>query len=318
MSEKVEKFELSKVGELNAVAIFTGDYLDQQTAFARELLKSFTPDLSTQKGRDAIKTFSRQYATVKVRVDDAGKSLGSDLRDELATINAKRNSFKDDWQDMQDEARKPLTDYEAVEAAKEAEEKQKVLDELDRIERERVEAIEKREAELAEKEAAMELAEEQRLAKEAFAKSEQDRLEREATIAAEATVKAERDAAEAVERAEREKQEAIDNAESNRLQAIQDAKDAEIEAARVAERVRIEAEQDAERKVQAERDRIAAEKLAEQKASDLREADKKHMGYVNSAAVSAMCEMGLCDASKGKDIITAIAKGLIPHVKISY
>jgi hypothetical protein len=324
----MKTLELETIEKKTDVELFTGDYLDKQTALGRQLLKSFMPDVSTQKGRDAIKTFSVQYRTVKVRVDEAGKNLGSDLRDKLSKINSSRNSFKVDWQEMQDDARKPLTDWEAAEEAKEEAERQKVIDELDRIERERVAAIEKREADLAAKELAMELAEEQRIAKEAFAASEKERVEREAEVKRKAEEQAEinlraavaeekRQAEEAIATAKREKQEAIDKAERDRLQAIELAERQKIEAVKAQERQRIAAEQETERQVQAERDRIAAEELAEDQAAQKRYEDKKHMANINYAALAAFAKVGL-DKKSSKMAVEAIAKHLIPHVSIRY
>ena len=333
MTKKVESFDLARVGELDAVAIFTGDYLDQQTALARELLKSFVPDVSTNKGRDAIKSFSRQYATVKVRVDEAGKGLGSDLRDELAKINATRNSFKSDWQEMQDEARKPLTDWEVEDQKRIDDEKKAIELELDHIEGlrmndevDRTRELERKEKEIAAKEESLRLAEVERLAKIATEEAEKSRIKREEEIRMEAAAQAQRDAQAEIDRLKQAKIDADVQAETDRLQAIEDVKQQEIDTAKEVERLKLLAEQETERKVQAERDRIAAEKLAEEKAAELREADTKHKAKINNEAAAALtlifsdihCGNQKEAEALAKAAITAFARGHIPHITISY
>lgn len=313
----MKNLALATIEEKTDVEIFTGDYLDLLTAEIQAEVDSHEADLSTEASRKKTKSFAAKIAKAKVRADEAGKNLNAERRSLNEKVDERRRQLRDDFDRMRDKARQPVTEWEEAEKAKEEEERQKVIDELDRIERERVAAIEKREAELAAKELAMEIAEEQRIAKEAFEKSEKERIEREAEIKRQAEEKAKIDAQEAIDRAEREKQEAIDKAERDRLQAIEDAKQAEIEAAKEQERQRIAAEQEKERAIKAERDRIAEEKLAEEKAAKQRYEDKKHMAKINNEALEAFAKVGL-DKKSSKAAVEAIAKHLIPHVSIRY
>jgi hypothetical protein len=318
MKKNIEKFELATIEKMTDVEIYTGDYLDTLTEEIREAVRNHKPDLSTDASRKKTKSFANNIAKAKVRADDAGKALNAERNEVNEKVNARRRQLRDDFDEQRDLAKKLVVEYEEAEAAKEEAERQKVIDELDRIERERVADIERREAELAAKELKVELAEEQRLAKEAFAKSEQERIEREADIKRQAEEQAVKDAQEAIDRAEREKQDAIDKAESDRLQAIEDARLAEIRVAQDAERTKLLAEQQTERRVQAERDRIAYEKVVEEKATEKREADKKHKERVNREVLSAMVKSSPITKEEATVVISAISNGLIPHVKISY
>lgn len=189
-----------------------------------------------------------------------------------------------------------------------------------------------------------EAAELERLRKEA---AERERIEREARIAAEAKAKAEadakaaaekrereiaaqqakakadadrkeREAAEAIAKAEREKQEAIEKAERDRLAAIAKA-EADAKAAEERQRQAVEkAKRDAEEASQRERARIEREQAAAKAEEEKRAANKAHQKRINNEILAAMVETGLVTDEIGKELISRIAKGLIPHVSISY
>lgn len=144
-----------------------------------------------------------------------------------------------------------------------------------------------------------------------IAAEQKEREEREARIAAEAAEKATQEAAAAIAKAEQDAKDAAARAE-------QQAKD----AAEKAERDKREAVAAAEAK--AKRDAEAAEKARlnsvekERIKTELREANKKHCAGINNAAVDALIREGELSRSDAKVVITAIAKGLIPAVKITY
>jgi len=199
---------------------------------------------------------------------------------------------------------------QAEAAAAEAERARKEASEREQAEREaRAAARAKAEAE----EAARVREEEARKAAEA----EQRRIrreaeEREAKIRAEAEAK-ERAASAELARVEREKTEAKEAAEK--------AKRDRIEAERKAEDARKAAKTEAERRqreaVEQERRRIESERKAEEDAARKREANRAHQAKVNNAAAAAFVMAGLSEDA-AKVAVTAIAKGNVPGVKISY
>ena len=160
-------------------------------------------------------------------------------------------------------------------------------------------------------------AERARIEAEAKAERERQRIERE-TAEREATAKAE------AERKERVAAEALAAAERQRLAAIAAAERAErdrLAAMERAEQARVAAERQAKAAsaaaVQRERDRAEAARKAEATEQARREADKTHRAAVNRAAVSALVIAGLSDDA-AKTAVTAIAKGMVAHVAISY
>ncbi len=174
----------------------------------------------------------------------------------------------------------------------------------------------KREAERAELE---------RLRAEQIAREQKERDDRIAAEAAEkarlaAEAKARQEAEEVAARAEverrrveQEKADAIaraEKAEADKRAAAAKAEDDKRIAAEAAERDRLAA-------IENERRRVAEEKAVADAATAKREADKKHRTKINNEALAALILLGLTD-DQGKAVVAAIARGEVPHVKISY
>jgi DNA polymerase III gamma/tau subunit len=195
-------------------------------------------------------------------------------------------------------------------------------------------AAEQREAEAAEAaRLAQEKAEQERAAREALvaanarreaeeraraaAEAEAVRVEREMRAAAE---KAERERLHAEaerSRIEREKLEAerrAEEAETARLAAIAKAKEDAARAAAKAEADKIAA---AEQAAAAERKRIADAEAKEAAEAAAREADRRHRGKINGEARDALVKSGLSEPA-ATTAIAAVARGAIPHMRISY
>lgn len=177
-------------------------------------------------------------------------------------------------------------------------------------------AATKREAERAELE---------RLRREQAEREQRERDEKIAAEAAErarlaAEVKARQEAEEAAIRAAAEQR----RVEQEKAEALARAEKAEADtkaAAAKAERDRIAAAEAAEREreaaIEAERKRVADAKAKEAAETEKREANKKHRAKINNEALSGLVAAGLSEEA-GKAAVGAIAKGEIPHVRISY
>lgn len=157
---------------------------------------------------------------------------------------------------------------------------------------------------------------------------EREQKERDAKIAAEAAERARKaaeaeaaakaaSAAEAArkeqERVERERAEAearAQRAEADRKAAIAKAEADAKAAAEAAERDRTAA-------VEAERKRVADAEAAAKAAQAKREANKKHQAKINGEARDAIAALGL-SAEHATAVVTAIAKGEVPHIRIAY
>lgn len=194
-----------------------------------------------------------------------------------------------------------------------AEREQKEREE--RIRREAEEKAKREAEEAARKE--RERVELERLEAQKKAQEELDRIARE---------KAEAEAAIIREREEAKRRE--EEAERKRLAELQEEKEraekakAEAEARRLAdikaaeekaEREKVELIRQQQEKERLERERKEAEAEAERK----RQADVEHRKTINNNILAAFVSLG-CDGDVAKAIISAMAKGQVPHVEVKY
>lgn len=312
-------------------------------------VRSHVPDVSTKKGRDAIGSLALKISKSKTLIEKCGKELVAEQKAQIKLIDDDRISIVKKFDLLRDEILAPRDAWEQAEKDRVAQHQeaiqrirnaahpyveetvetirrslswveQKVVDstfeefeqqakvtKFEAIEelRNRLNAREKYEAEQAEL--------------ERLRKAEQERLQREheqriAHEAAEkARLEAERKAKEEADRVEREKQEAIAKAEREKREA------AEREARLVAEKEA--AELRAQHAAEAERKRIEAEQAAkleaERKAEEARLANQAHRKKICNEALKGLLALGI-DEAKGKEILQAINKGLVPHVSIKF
>ena len=148
-----------------------------------------------------------------------------------------------------------------------------------------------------------ERAELDRLRAEATARAEAERV---AQIASHAKAEAERRAAAEVEAANQR----AALAEKMRLAEEQ-------AAARRAEAAAAQAVRDQDQAVENERMRAAVEAKREREAAEARAANKAHRLKIDNEALGAICALDI-PMDRAQDLLLAIAKGLIPHVTITY
>jgi hypothetical protein len=181
----------------------------------------------------------------------------------------------------------------------------------------------------AKRDAAIERDEEEaELARLRAEKTAREQQEREDRIAAEAAAKATRDAEakaarEALEaadhaaaeqrRVEQERADALDRAEK----AERDAKAAATKADQDKKDAAAKAERDRLAAIEAERQRVFDAERAEAAETARRESDKAHRKSINSEALAALVAAGLT-VEQGIIAITAIARGAVPNVRLSY
>jgi len=219
-----------------------------------------------------------------------------------------------DWEEFASYAQERIAHHKEalvvrLQKAEQAERDRLELEELRRLKAEQ----EAKAAEEARKKAAEE--ERARIEREAAEKAQRDAA---AILQAEKdrAAKAEADAAAALkaaeDRAAREKAEADERARKS-------------EEARIAAEAKAKLEADAA--VQRERDRAAAEAKRAEDDARARENDRKHHARINNEVLHAILSLifsddpeVLNDAQRmtGRVVVEAIAKGGVPHVKISY
>jgi len=300
----------------NALDAFTGnvDTLGNLLLQIEQEALSLVPDVSTAKGRYAIRTNATNVAKTKVRIDKEGKLLADKQKEIPRLIDASRKKARDFLEALQDKVREPLTDYEEKQ-------KQDVL-EAECIAKELLEAGQAQKQFLIDWDNAIFLndkfdfeKEKTEIAKAKKAEQdEKDRLAREAELVEQGRIKAENEAKAAIAKAEREKIEA----EQREKQAIEYARIAK-DHAELAEKQRLIAEEKArvtalekaeQQRLQAiedERKRIEAEVAKQKEIEDKKAANKKHQAEVNNAIKSALIKNGFTEDDAVK-IITLAAK----------
>jgi len=291
---------------IDSVAVFTGEGLDDFLSKIKAETDKFVPDTTTAKGRKEIASMGYKVALSKTALDGLGKKLVEDWKNQAAKVDASRRKSREFLDNLRDEVRKPLTEWEVVEetrikAEAEAAEYSAAWDEAHAMHelflREKAIAAKEAEQALKEAEAARQAKVEadERIAKEKAEAAEKSRIAREEEIK---------------KNAEERARIAAEQAERSRIAAEAKAKadqEAAVRAAHAAERATIEKEQkekaDDEAKAIAEAYRLAA--------------DLDHRASINRDVLDGMMESGITK-EQGKHIIALIATGNIQHVSILY
>ncbi|HHH0459663.1 TPA: hypothetical protein ACPZJF_000333 [Yersinia enterocolitica] len=295
-------------------------YLDQIRQAVNEV-----PDVTTAKGRARIASLAASASRSKTAIEKPGREYLRHLKEQPKIIEAELRRFVIECDEIRDETRRPLTEWEAeqerlkqeAEAKKKAEELAAEIevahemallmndafdrdakakaDEIERLRKAHEEFIAQQAAEKAKREVEekakrdIEAAEQ----RERDAKLAQERAEQ---TAKDAAAKAERDAKELAERVGREKQEAID-AEKRKAQ-------------QEAERVQREAKQKEDVRL-AEEKRVADEAAA-------RAANEAHRKTVGTAVVNGLIEHAGLTREQAIATLCAIKDSKIPHTNIHY
>lgn len=382
--------ELVVVSALVPAEVFAPGGVEKIIQDVTDKVRAIETDISTPAGRKAISSLAYKVARSKTALDEMGKTLVASLKAQTNAIDAERRIIRERLDALQDEVRKPLTDWEDAEKARVAAHEAALADienlpmfmevepTLDEIEERIVflsglheghdwqefakrasaalagalsaltamrDATKTREAERAEagrlrrEQAEREQRErDERIAREAAerARAEAERLARDEAARVAAVAEQERRRAEfaaseaarlareATERAEREKVQAearAAQAEADRIASEERARQRAEEVAEAVEDERVaaaaQAERDRQAAIQAERRRMEAAAEAAARAEADRQANKRHRAKINNAARDALVAAGLT-AEQAVIAVTAIAKGDVPNVKISY
>ncbi len=311
---------------------------------------SHVPDVSTKKGRDAIGSLALKISKSKTLIEKCGKELVAEQKAQIKVIDDDRISIVKKLDLLRNEVLAPRDAWEQAEKDRVAKHEESILSinfyktaviaDKDSVWLKGVirnveeividssfEEFEEQ-AKIAKYEtleflrttlAAREKYEAEQAELERLRKSEQERLQREheERIAHEAAervrLEAERKAKEEAERVEREKQEAIAKAEREKAEAEQ--REARLKAEKEAAELRAQHAAEAERKrIEAEQ---AAKLEAERKAEEARQANQAHRKKICNEALKGLLALGI-DEAKGKEILQAINKGLVPHVSIKF
>lgn len=304
-------------------------------------------DISTEIGRKQIASVAYKVARSKTALDGLGKDLVADLKARAGRIDAERRRLWEGCEAIQNDIRRPLTEWETVEKDRVTAHEQAIttieavaifmeLEPTAAAIRSRMETLKTladdgrdwqefreraRKSALATHGALAQMLEIAEARERAAAQAEQKRIEEAERLRKE---REDRIAQEAAERAKREAEQ-VAQAEQRRLEAekkaAEDRQRAAEEATRRAEQEAIAAKERAERaaKETEERLRREAEERQAAEAAEVvrREANKAHRTKINREIVAALVASGLTQ-DVAKSVVVLIAKKTIPHVAISY
>lgn len=341
--------DLAVMEVLTPAIVFGPGGVDDVIGKIKAEVSTIVADISTDAGRKAIASTAYKIARSKTALDKMGKDLGENHHKAWKAITTERARIATELDALKDDFRKPLTDWENAEKDRVAAHddalnqigllllfsQEPSVDEI-KVRISDLEALAHRDwqefakraadtvaeagASLSRKQAAAEKreAEAAELARLRREQAEREQRERDERIAREA---AERARAEAERAAHAEAAKVAANAENERLRAEREKVQAERaarEAVERAEQAAARAKADAEEAVQNERLRVERENAAAAREAARREADKKHRAAINNTARDALVVAGGLTPEQATTVITAIAKGLVPNVKISY
>ncbi|MEJ1390291.1 MAG: hypothetical protein RPU34_05245 [Candidatus Sedimenticola sp. (ex Thyasira tokunagai)] len=118
-----ENTALIVIEEINPAVVFTAEGIEPVIARIEEIAMAHVPDMSTAKGRQAVKSLAFKVAQSKVLLDDAGKAYVADIKAKTKAIDASRKIARDRLDTLKTKVRAKLTEYEEAEKKREAEEK---------------------------------------------------------------------------------------------------------------------------------------------------------------------------------------------------
>jgi hypothetical protein len=287
--------DLVIVEKINPVEVFTPEGIKPLLAKITSEVKSFALDVNTPSGRKDITSLAYKVAQSKTYLDGVGKDLVAEWKAKVAAVDTIRKQIRDHMDELKDEIRAPLEEWEIKEHARiySLKHRLKLIDDLsyDGINLSAVELGQrlhkaeeitiddtweefKDHAQVAKNSVIETLktqleaqvryeAQQAEIEKLKAEQAERDRLEQERVKAEE---KIKRDELAAKQAAERERLELIRQKEA----AEQRAKQAEEAAARAERQAAERAEQEKRAAAEREEQRIKQEKYAIQKAEEER------------------------------------------------
>jgi len=329
----------------HCLEIFTSkNGLDPYLQIIADSVDAVVPDLSTAKGRKEIASAAAKISRSKVALDKAGKELASRLKEQPKLVDAERKRMRDWCDAKRDEIRKPLTDWEDAEKKRvsdlndrvseitsyefmEFSDSTQVKKQLDFISNISVDdtfeelqeaasmkhelaisRLSKKLADFMSLEAAERLAEEKRLQEQQLAQEA-----REKAIALEAEERAKKQAEEMAEQLKLQEEE-------NRRQQKEASEKRELElklAKEKAEKEKLEAEERVKQAEAQAQKKLDDQRIASELEAKKREADKNHRARINNSVLAGLVNIGLTEV-QSKLVVTAIAKGEIDNISISY
>ncbi len=302
--------ELVVIEDLNAKEVFTTEK-GVESLIAKVKAQTVPKlDPSTEEGMEERRTLAAQIARTKTAVFNMGKDYVAELKQVTKAIDKQKRTWWDVIEEHQHEVRKPLTDYEQAEEARKSQHLQAVQWMRESVNFDYITdsaGIEERLAKL----------------KEVGARDFEEFADQANTVLENSTGRLGEMLAESI----KQEQEA---AELERLRAEKAERDEQDRIAKIKEQAKEEARAELEAEQQASFEEVNETPPAEPTpepadapktttpAAPAADTEKEHRRTVNQAVVNALVDECMLSESAAKAVTTAIIKGEIPNVNISY
>lgn len=356
MNAATQLIPVDEISAEKAPAIYGSNILDRYVDAASAEVANEVPDLSSRKGRERVASLAAQVARSKTAVEKPGREYLKRIKELPKAIEAELRDFVQKMDDLRDEVRAPLNEWQAAEDAR-IDRHQAVIDDLnergaeagtydadylrssiaaveavvigEHLEEFEAEAARAKDKALTALRASLVVREKQEAEQAELAElrrklAEQEQKDREEQIAREAAEKASREAEQRAQ-AERDaaaKREADAKAASERRELelkleAEASQRRELEAKQRAEQAERDAQAKADAAAAAERQRQADEQAEQARQAAAREADVANKTAVLKAAKEAVMTAGVTE-DQARAVINLIRQGLVPNVSIAF
>jgi hypothetical protein len=306
--------QLIPIENVNAIELFKSEKtLGSLLAEIKKTATDFDPDTSTPDGRKEIASQAYKVSQSKTVIDAAGKELTAEWLRKKKEVDAGRKLARDFCDNLRDEIRQPLTEYENEEKRLAEIAAQKAEDEAAELEAYAENELFNREAKMAAWETEQQAIADERAQKEADEQAEKQRLELLEQVRKDAEERAQREAAEALEQERQKVAEAEQRGHEQAEQAERDRIQAEADKQAAIEREQQRAKDEADR---LERERLRRIEDNEREAQ-ARAADTENRRNINRAIVTALVDGGVTQKA-AKQVVVLVASGKVPSMAIRY
>lgn len=279
--------------------VFVTGGLDPLITEIEKMARSIHTDVSTKQGREDIRSLAVKVRSSKTTIDKVGKELGEDYRAKLNEINSERKRGVERLQALQDEVRKPLTDFENKEKSRIKSHEDALSLMMDCATFKGFETITSETV----KNSISELNE--------LHSREWEEFKDRAKQTYDTALKHMRQELET--KLENEKREA----ELESLRKEKEERERKAREEMIAQQAAEKAREDERARIEAENKKRVEEEARAKAEEEKRQADKEHRAKINNEAVNALNILGF-KLEDSREIINAIAKGEIPNVSIKY
>jgi len=282
--------------------------IDHVVGLIKKEVSTHVPDLTTAKGRKETLSLAHSVSKSKVVIEDLGKALVKDLKEQAKVIDVCRKTARDTLDELRDEIKRPVVEWQeeqdriAREEQERKEEELRLLQEAAQLEIDHELALQLNELHDRRLEQEAKDRELEALREEKRQREEQERIRQEERE------RVERETQEEIARVEREKKEAIAQAQWEAEEKVRLERE---------ERDRIERERIAreERERIAEEQRLEAERIERERKANL----TRHRNKVKKEILAALEVLWEGDGSlEPIDVFKLIDAGKVPHITINY